>query len=198
MERPCLEAGAKNRSTRNFKIVAEAFLELFELLEEYAPIWYTEQHHQRALNAWRILQANPSHALGSERHRASLSRRHLEAKLDISGTPPTSFDINGSFTLGTGSNGINPISEPVTLELGAFSVTVPAGSFIKTPKGQYVYEGTVDGVALQVQIAPMSGNSYSFKAEGSGANLSGTTNSVTVTLTIGDDKGATTATAQNE
>ena len=120
----------------------------------------------------------------------------FNAKLDISGTPPTRFDINSSFTLGTGSNGINPISEPVTLELGAFSVTVPAGSFIKTSKGQYVYEGTVDGVALQVQIAPMSGNSYSFKAEGSGANLSGTTNSVTVTLTIGDDKGATTATAQ--
>jgi len=24
-----------------FEIVAEAFLELFELLEEYAPVWYT-------------------------------------------------------------------------------------------------------------------------------------------------------------
>jgi len=39
-----------------FKIVAEAFLESFELLEEFAPIWYTEQHHKRALNALRILQ----------------------------------------------------------------------------------------------------------------------------------------------
>ena len=39
-----------------FRIVAEAFSELFELLEEYAPIWYTEQHHQRALTARRILQ----------------------------------------------------------------------------------------------------------------------------------------------
>jgi hypothetical protein len=39
-----------------FKIVAEEFLELFELLEEYAPIWYSEQHHKRALNAWRTLQ----------------------------------------------------------------------------------------------------------------------------------------------
>ena len=54
-----------------FKIVAEACLELFALLEEYAPIWYTEQHHKRALNAWRILQANPLYALGSERRRAS-------------------------------------------------------------------------------------------------------------------------------
>jgi len=26
------------------KLVADAFMELFELLEEYAPVWYTEQH----------------------------------------------------------------------------------------------------------------------------------------------------------
>jgi len=38
-----------------FEIVAEAFLESFELLEEYAPFWYTEQHHKRALTACRIL-----------------------------------------------------------------------------------------------------------------------------------------------
>ena len=36
--------------------VAEAFLELFELLEEYAPVWYTEQHHDRALAALALLQ----------------------------------------------------------------------------------------------------------------------------------------------
>jgi hypothetical protein len=39
-----------------FRIVAEAFLELFELLEEYAPVWYGEGHHNRALAAYRILQ----------------------------------------------------------------------------------------------------------------------------------------------
>ena len=64
-------SGGKKSLDSQFEIVAEAFLESFELLEEYAPIWYTEQHHKRALNAWRILQANPSHALGSERHCAS-------------------------------------------------------------------------------------------------------------------------------
>ena len=61
----------KRSLVAQFEIVAEAFLESFELLEEYAPIWYTEQHHERGLDAWRILQADPSHALGSERHRAS-------------------------------------------------------------------------------------------------------------------------------
>jgi hypothetical protein len=31
-------------SNAESKIFADAFLELFELLEEYAPVWYTEQH----------------------------------------------------------------------------------------------------------------------------------------------------------
>jgi hypothetical protein len=64
-------SGGEKSLDSQFKIVAEAFLESFELLEEYAPIWYTEQHHKCALNAWRILQANPLYSLGSERRRAS-------------------------------------------------------------------------------------------------------------------------------
>jgi len=30
---------------------SEVFRELFELLEEYAPAWYTEEHHNRAIAA---------------------------------------------------------------------------------------------------------------------------------------------------
>jgi len=41
--------------TDEFKFAAEAFLELFELLEDYAPIWYTEQHHNRAVVVRRNL-----------------------------------------------------------------------------------------------------------------------------------------------
>jgi len=37
------------------KIVADAFIELFGLLEEYAPLWYTEQHHRRALAAKAVI-----------------------------------------------------------------------------------------------------------------------------------------------
>jgi hypothetical protein len=119
-------------------------------------------------------------------------------KAEISGTPPTGFDINGSFTLGSGSNGINPLTEAVTLQIGGYSSTIPKGSFTQTHKGAWVYEGTIAGVALEVRIAPVSANSYSFQAEGSGANLAGTANPVTVVLTIGDDSGTTTASAKSE
>jgi len=38
-----------------FTVAARAFLELFHLLEEYAPVWYTEQHHNSALVAQRLI-----------------------------------------------------------------------------------------------------------------------------------------------
>jgi len=106
------------------------------------------------------------------------------------------FELNGRFTLGEGSNGINPHTEAVTLQLGTFSVTMPQASFKKASDGRYVFEGTIDGAALELRIAPVTTNSYTFNAEGSGANLSGTVNPVSVVLTIGDDGGATTARAK--
>ena len=36
--------------------VGEAFRELFDLLEQYAPVWYTEDHHNRAVAALRVLE----------------------------------------------------------------------------------------------------------------------------------------------
>jgi hypothetical protein len=82
-------SGYEKSLDSQFEIVAEAFLESFELLEEYAPVWYTEQHHKRALNARRILQANPLYALGSERRRVSaLQVRHsAERELSSNGCP---------------------------------------------------------------------------------------------------------------
>ena len=40
-----------------FKIVAEGFLELFDLLQRYGPVWYTEEQNNRALAVHRILQS---------------------------------------------------------------------------------------------------------------------------------------------
>jgi prephenate dehydrogenase len=34
----------------------EVLGELFDLLEEYAPTWYTDEHHDRALSALRALR----------------------------------------------------------------------------------------------------------------------------------------------
>jgi len=124
-------------------------------------------------------------------------------KLDLTVGPSSSmdsFDLNGTFTLGSGNNGIAPLVENVSLALeggrGAFVTTIPAGSFHAGPHGQFTFEGTIDGVALQIRIAPVSRTQFRFQAEGTGADLSGVENPVTVTLTIGDDSGTTIVTAQ--
>ena len=83
----------------------------------------------------------------------------------------------------------------MTLKIGTFSVTIPAGSFKKNPNGRFAFQGTINGVSLQVQIVPLGNNMFTFKAEGTGVDLTGLTNPVTVVLTIGIDSGTTTATA---
>jgi hypothetical protein len=42
-------------------------------------------------------------------------------KLEINAGSPPGFDLNESFTLGTNSNGINPVTENATLLIGTFS-----------------------------------------------------------------------------
>jgi len=51
-------------------------------------------------------------------------------------------------------------------------------------------------VALEALIASSDGKSFTLQAEGKGADLTGTVNPVAVGLTIGDDSGTTTVTAQ--
>jgi hypothetical protein len=49
--------GQQDTHAMEFTVVARAFLELFDLLDEYAPVWYTEQHHNRAVVAQRLIRA---------------------------------------------------------------------------------------------------------------------------------------------
>ena len=41
--------------------VGDVFVELINLLEQYAPAWYTAEHHQRAIEALQVLRDSPSH-----------------------------------------------------------------------------------------------------------------------------------------
>lgn len=108
------------------------------------------------------------------------------------------FEVNSTFTLGAGSNGIAALTEDVHLQVGAFSTTIPAGSFKQDKKGRFKFEGTINGVALEAVIRPLGGNQFEFKAEGTGATNLPTQNPVTVKLTIGDDDGSTTVEAEFE
>jgi YVTN family beta-propeller protein len=123
----------------------------------------------------------------------------FNAKLDIHFGHPKqdSFDLVSSFVLGrTTRNGIHPDTEPVKLQVGPFIVTIPAGSFMRREERSYAFAGIVDGVRLEARIELRGGFHYAFRAHAKGANLSGTTNPVQVSLGIGGDAGLTSVTAR--
>src|SRR5262249_46623247 len=125
----------------------------------------------------------------------------LSAKVDVVRGPAANddrFDINATFALGAGNNGINPVTESVTVQIGPLSTTIPAGSFTRDRFGRFKFSGVTGGVALDVLIRPAASGQFVLTAEGSGAELSTTTNPVTVALQIGDDRGSTTVRADFE
>jgi uncharacterized repeat protein (TIGR03803 family) len=113
------------------------------------------------------------------------------------GTMPNTdaFELFSEFTLGQKSNGIYPPAEPVTLSVGTFTTTIPAGSFKGTGFGPFYFIGPVNGVNLEALIAPTGAKRFSFAAAVQKVSLTGTANPVPVTLTIGDDSGTTTVNA---
>jgi YVTN family beta-propeller protein len=119
----------------------------------------------------------------------------FNARLDIDlDREPTqdAFGLGSSFTLSsTASNEIHPDTEPVKLQVGPFIATIPAGSFKRRWDRSYTFEGVINNVRLEARIELRGGFRYAFHAEAKGANLSGATNPVQVSLGIGDHAGLT-------
>ena len=113
--------------------------------------------------------------------------------IDFDGSPI--FNLHSQFTLSSTAPAINPVTQPVTLQVGTFSTTFPPGSFAKQLDGSFTFAGVIDGVSLKAQIRPTATLQYTFHAKATGASLTGTKNPVYVTLIIGGDSGATSVTA---
>ncbi len=124
---------------------------------------------------------------------------NLKVEIDIE---DGEVDMTATFTLGAGSNGLDPPKETVSLEVkggtGAYSVAIPVGSFKKDGSGRFTFQGTINKVKLEASIRPLRDGAFEFEVETEGANLKGFANPVTVTLTIGDDGGSRTVRAEIE
>jgi hypothetical protein len=119
---------------------------------------------------------------------------NFTASLAIQTGHDPSFGLTARFTLGAGSDGIAPLTQPVTLQIANYSVEIPAGSFHplwNSPSAPYIYEGTINGTKLVVGVIPLGGNNYEFSAVGSPVSWVNVTNPVTVSLTVGNDGGST-------
>ena len=108
------------------------------------------------------------------------------------------FEVEGTFTLGAASNGIDPLTEDVTVTIGAYEITIPEGSFSLDDDGEFEFEGTIGGVKVEMEIELEDDGTFEFEIEVEGADLPELAEPLEVTLVIGDDKGTTTANAEHE
>ena len=115
----------------------------------------------------------------------------FSVQLDTTSGPPPGFQVNALFTQGDGAAAIDPVAQGMTLTVGTYTGTIPPGSFVVTKKGLWVYNGTINGVSLQVRLSQTGTSSYQLQVDATGVDLTTITNPVTVTLTLGSNDGTT-------
>jgi YVTN family beta-propeller protein len=123
----------------------------------------------------------------------------LSAELVIAGGHHPAFALNAFFGLGAGSTGINPPAQPVTLRVGPYTATIPAGSFHQLASGRgvtvWAASETINSVSLALDILSLGHNSYQFGAAAQPVNLTAVPNPVPVSLSIGNNSGSTSVNA---
>ena len=111
-------------------------------------------------------------------------------------------EVWASFTRGAGGTHLDLSTESVGLQVkggaGAYSVTIPAGSFKKEGSGGFQFQGTIDKVKLEASIRSAREGAFDFEIQTEGANLKGMANPVTVSLSVGGDGGSRTVRAKIE
>jgi hypothetical protein len=122
---------------------------------------------------------------------AALDVIQAEMKFGPQAKKDDSFKVEGGLSLSNRSNGITPLGEDVSLQVGEFSITIPAGSFTQHGKGTFKFNGIIAKVALRVVIQVLDERRFDFEASAEGVNLTGTLVPLTMSLTIGDDRGST-------
>ncbi len=107
------------------------------------------------------------------------------------------FEVEGTFTLGAASDGINPLTEDVTVKIGAYEITIPMGSFSLDDDGEFEFEGIIDGVKVEMEIE-LEDDAFEFEIEVEAEGLPELQEPLEVTLIIGDDEGIATANVEHE
>ena len=112
----------------------------------------------------------------------------FQAKLQITGKGETHFHLTGSFTLGSDSNGLDPLTQNVLLQLGSLPVPIQKGLFKQASNGEYVFQGVLGAAAVDFRIKPVTSTSFTFKVEGRTATPFRVTNPARFILMIGNNK----------
>src|SRR5205823_11812904 len=100
------------------------------------------------------------------------------------------FRVTGDFTLGTNSSGFNPAGDSFSVQVGPFSLVIPAGSLTKDDKLGFSFHGQIAGASVAIKLIQHSPTQFGFKIEADGVDLSGTANPVSVQILAGNNSGS--------
>lgn len=131
---------------------------------------------------------------------ALITFKHFYSKAKIKLGPQANddnFDMWSTFVLGDNSDGIDPPSDSVNLRVGAFSISIPAGSFRKNKNKQFKFKKIINGVALRLTIVPFDKKSFEFQVGVKHANLARTADPIKMQFIIGNDGGSTIVTTES-
>jgi|GEM_PF-1145633 len=119
----------------------------------------------------------------------------LTDSLQIFAGPPPGFDLEATLVLG--SNQIaDPLTQPVTIQIGSFALNLPAGSFKAFQEGTnssiYLFQGVINSTTLKVQITPLGQNQFQISAFDKQIDLTNLVNQpISVTVGIGSNSAST-------
>ena len=105
------------------------------------------------------------------------------------------LEIIGGFTLGSESDGIDPLAEDVTIKVTDLVLAIPAGSLNLDKKGSLKFEGVIDGAVLEVKIEALWDRTFGLSIEIE-TEFGEVVNPVEARLTIGDDAGTVSVIAE--
>ena len=94
----------------------------------------------------------------------------------------------GLFELGADSDGIDPLTEDVSLAVGGRVLEIQPGSFELVRTGRYEYSATLGQARLLCILSSFGDGLYAYRVDLKNCDLSGTANPTRLKLAIGDDE----------
>jgi uncharacterized repeat protein (TIGR03803 family) len=82
------------------------------------------------------------------------------------------FAMEGEVTPGAGAKAIDPLTQALSLVVGTYKVTIPAGSF-HADEHEYVYSGVIGNVHLVVRLETERSDSWHYQVFARGVDLPG-------------------------
>jgi len=102
------------------------------------------------------------------------------------------FNVDATVAFGNPADSFNPAADAITLAIGSWSMTLPAGSVHSIGSGFWAFAGPAGGAVVTIDIQFLADGKYRFSAIGGPIAFLPVISPTTVSLTIGVNSGSAT------